>query len=96
MEWPPGPAPCRDDDGLTVRDVCDLVYGLLLNRVERQCLALQQQYATYEAAGAEMEQPWPSLADAQDNLDALLDAEQAAPSITDARDRELLQLMGVA
>ena len=96
MAWPPGPAGSGDPDGLTVRDVCDIVYGLLLVRVERQCLALQIQHATYEASGAEMQQEWPSLGDAQANLDSLLDAEPENSVLTDPKSRELLQLMGVA
>ena len=96
MAWPPGPAGSSDPDGLTVRDVCDVVYGLLLARVERQCLALQGQHAAYEAAGSEMQQEWPSLGDAQANLDALLDAEPDVSAAVDSRDRELFELMGVA
>ena len=78
---------------MTLRDVCDVVYGLLLARVERQTLSLQVQHAVYKAAGAEMTDEWPSLDAAQTRLDELLNAE---PTHVDSADRELLELMGVA
>lgn len=93
MEWPPGSAAGSDADRLTLRDVCDIVYGLLLARVERQTLSLQVQFAVHKAAGAEMTEDWPSLDAAQERLDAVLNAE---PTHVDSADRELLELMGVA
>ena len=78
---------------MTLRDVCDVVYGLLLARVERQTLSLQVQFAVYKAAGGEMTEDWPSLDAAQARLDTLLNAE---PTHVDPADRELLELMGVA
>ena len=78
---------------MTLRDVCDVVYGLLLARVERQTLSLQVQHAVYKAAGAEMTDEWPSLDAAQARLDELLNAE---PTHVNLADRELLELMGVA
>lgn len=95
MEWPPGPDDRSDPFGLTVRDVCDVVYGLMLDRAEKQALALQQQYAVYRAAGAELEDEWPSLDAAQEQLDAALNAEPVA-STRSPRDVELLTLLGVA
>ena len=76
-----------------MRDVCDVVYGLLLARVERQALSMQVQYAVYKAAGAEMTDEWPSLDAAQERLDEVLNAE---PTHVNLADRELLELMGVA
>ena len=93
MEWPPRSAAGCDADRLTLRDVCDVVYGLLLARVERQTLSLQVQHAVYKAAGAEMTDEWPSLDAAQTRLDELLNAE---PTHVNLADRELLELMGVA
>ena len=94
MEWPPGPSDCGNPYGLTVRDVCDVVYAVLLARAERQALALQQQHAVYVAAGAEMQDEWPSLQAAQDHLDEVLDAEPRLSGLS-VPDRELLHLMGV-
>ena len=93
MEWPPGSSAGSDTDRLTLRDVCDVVYGLLLARVERQALSMQVQYAVYKAAGAEMTDEWPSLDAAQERLDEVLNAE---PTHVNLADRELLELMGVA
>jgi hypothetical protein len=98
VEWPPGPDDGGDGErtvSLTVEDVGDVAYQVLLDRVERQALALQQQFATYRAAGAEVDEEWPSLDWAQAQLDATLEAEQVGEQWS-SLDRELLQLMGVA
>jgi hypothetical protein len=70
------------------------VYAVLRDRRERQALAAQQTYAIYAASGHfDMPGEFPTVEAAIADLDALLDAEFQTPA--SARDRELLELMGL-
>jgi hypothetical protein len=80
--------------GLTLVDICDIVYGLLLAKIERQTLSSQQQYVTYRAAGWEMSDEMPTLDGAREHLDEWLESEPVVSAYS-AQDRELLELMGV-
>jgi hypothetical protein len=71
--------------------VCDVVYDVLLDRMTRQVLNAQLQFAIYDASGRyEMHDAAPTLEDAQRRLDEMLEAE---PEFEDSTDRELLELM---
>lgn len=70
------------------------MYALLLDKNERQTLALQQQHTTLLAAGHQVQDEWPSLDAARENLDALLDAEPELSAYS-PQERELLELLGV-
>jgi hypothetical protein len=94
VEWPPRPCPGSDSYCLSVRDICDVVYVLLLERIERQTLALQQQHAVYRSVSAEFDEEWPSLDVAQESLNEKLNAEFARSDLTPG-DRELYELLGV-
>lgn len=86
----------RAGDCLTVQDVCDIAYSVLLGRVERQALADQQAYAIYAASGRyEMHEEPRTVSEAQQQLDELLNAEFERVNVN-PRQRELLELMGVA
>lgn len=73
--------------------MCDVAYDVLLDRVVRQTLNVQLQHAIYDASGRyEMGEEPPSLNEAQERLDAMLEAEPEIDT-TDPRDRELMELM---
>ena len=94
MEWPPGSGAGSDSQRLSVRDICDVSYVLLLERIERQTLALQQQHAVFRSVSAEFDEEWPSLDAAQESLDEKLNAELGRTDLA-PRDRELYELLGV-
>lgn len=65
-------------------------------RIERQALSERQVYAAYVASGRyEIDGDLPTVEGAIQQLDAALDAPFET-SVGDARDRELLELMGIA
>lgn len=82
-------------DGLTLRDICDISYGVLRDRVERQALAAQQRYVIYRASGNwEIKGEEPDVSEALAEFDEALAAEPTN-DWADSRDRELFALMGV-
>ena len=73
--------------------MCDVVYDVLRDRVERQALASVQLYAIYDSSGRyEMRDEAPTVESLLAQYDAALEAEPAEAD----PDHELLQLMGVA
>lgn len=75
--------------GLTVRDLCDLVYAEHIARLERRVMAERQIAAVLLAAGAK-DVPMPTMAQSRDEFDAaLLDP----PLVLDQTEVAWLQLM---
>jgi hypothetical protein len=95
VEWPARSGFGGDAQRLRVRDICDVVYVLLLERIERQTLALQQQHAVFRSVSADFDEEWPALDAAQERLDEALSAEFTRSDLS-PRDRELYELLGVS
>lgn len=77
---------------MTLNDVCDVVYALLIEKLERQVLAELQVVAVLMAAG-QKGLSWPTIDERRAALDAAL---IAVPQSVDSEQQQLRRALGVS
>lgn len=80
---------------MSVADVCDVAYVLLLDELERQVLADRHVIAVHNASGRYEEQPLPTFHERRTVFDAAL-VEEARTTDVDSEEMQLRRALGVA
>lgn len=82
---------------MTVRDLCDVVYVLLLEQLERQVLVDRQVAAAHNTSGRFEPVPLPSWHEHRQRFDEALEADPAVSPVSSlsVEQRELREALGV-